>query len=809
MKKVELLAPAGSLQALHGVIRAGADAIYLGGQEYSARAYAENFSDDEIYQAIRLAHLHGRKIYLTVNTLTKEKELDNLYAYIQKFYVFGLDGVIIQDLGVLGMVHRCFPGLEIHASTQMSLTGSFGIKMLQKEGVTRIVPARELSLEEIRKIKARTKVEVETFIHGAMCYCYSGQCLFSSILGRRSGNRGRCAQPCRLPFHIENGKNGYPLSMKDMCTLDILPELIEAGIDSFKIEGRMKRPEYAAGVTAIYRKYIDIYYHDPDDYWIHPNDRKIIHSLYIRSSVGEGYYHRRNGKELLTFDSPAYSETDAGLLESIEKEFLSSKITLPARAVVELKADCSAKLTLMSGPLAVTVEGDIVQKAVKLPLSIEQIAGQMKKGGNYFFKISRVDVVCPDEVFMPISSLNELRRQAAAKLEEELIRHRGFLYENRKERPLYKEDLEETEETAAETEMEKAAETELEAGIKKTAETEFEAKIEKTAEEAGAETETEIELEAGADAGIETETEAETEIDAGADAEIEIEPEPAKEIKPPPEWKFHAAVLTEQQFAGVLQMQIERIYVDYHLLLDAGYTEFEERLQRVNKDGREFYIAGPYVSREDSEKCLVVIRRLIECGMFRGVLIRNLESLGYFAGCLSPEQIVLDAGIYMWNRESLRFAEGKASEYYLPIEYNRAEWKELLEIEDGSLKHSAVIYGRLPMMVTAGCVCKTEGRCRQVSGIMELRDRFKTRFPVWHDCVSCYNVIYNSLPMSLHTIFRESSTKRVEPMCCRLDFTVESKEETMKIIKFFQGYQAGIDLALCKHTTAHYNRGVE
>lgn len=250
MKKVELLAPAGSFQALKGAVSAGADAIYLGGQQYGARAYADNFSKEEICQGIHLAHVFGRKIYLTVNTLVKEKELDLLYDFLLPFYESGLDGVIVQDLGVLRLIRDSFPELSLHASTQMSLTGYRGADFLQKEGVSRIVPARELSLEEIKRIKEYTGIEIESFIHGAMCYCYSGQCLFSSILGGRSGNRGRCAQPCRLPYRTEEGRGEcYPLSMKDMCTLEILPELIEAGIDSFKIEGRMKRPEYAAGVT--------------------------------------------------------------------------------------------------------------------------------------------------------------------------------------------------------------------------------------------------------------------------------------------------------------------------------------------------------------------------------------------------------------------------------------------------------------------------------------------------------------------------------------------------------------------------------
>ncbi|MDE6963990.1 MAG: U32 family peptidase, partial [Lachnospiraceae bacterium] len=283
MKKAELLSPAGNFEALKGAINAGADAVYLGGELYGARAYADNFTQDEILAGLHMAHLFGKKIYLTVNTLVKEKELDGLYDFLKPFYEKGLDGVIVQDLGVLRYIREHFPALPIHASTQMALTGSGGARLMMEEGVSRIVPARELSLKEIRKIKEETGLEMETFIHGAMCYCYSGQCLFSSILGGRSGNRGRCAQPCRLPYKVNGGKECYPLSMRDMCTIRHLPALLDAGIDSFKIEGRMKKPAYAAGVTAIYRKYIDLYEKDRENYRVDRKDWETLNALYIRS----------------------------------------------------------------------------------------------------------------------------------------------------------------------------------------------------------------------------------------------------------------------------------------------------------------------------------------------------------------------------------------------------------------------------------------------------------------------------------------------------------------------------------------------
>ena len=266
-KKVELLAPAGNAEAFYGAIHAGADAIYLGGSRFGARAYAENFSEEELVACIRYAHLFQRKVYLTVNTLVKESEFSGLYEYVLPYYRAGLDGVIVQDMGVFAYLREHFPGMELHGSTQMTITGEYGAAFLKEQGACRVVPARELSLAEIRRIKEVTGLEIECFIHGAMCYCYSGQCLFSSILGGRSGNRGRCAQPCRLPYTTgKHPKECYPLSLKDMCTIEYIPELLEAGIDSFKIEGRMKTALYVATVARTYRKAIDDYFTDPKLY---------------------------------------------------------------------------------------------------------------------------------------------------------------------------------------------------------------------------------------------------------------------------------------------------------------------------------------------------------------------------------------------------------------------------------------------------------------------------------------------------------------------------------------------------------------
>lgn len=260
MRTMELLAPAGSYEGMLGAIHAGADAVYVGGSLYSARAYAENPDTDKLLLGMDYAHLHNKKVYLTLNTLIKERELSTLYSYVKPMYENGLDGIIFQDLGVMGFLREQFPKLPLHASTQLSVTDAGGVLWLEKQGCSRVVLARELSLSEIAAIHAESSLELEVFVHGALCYSYSGQCLLSSLLGGRSGNRGRCAQPCRLPYsyvsetHRKPGREEYLLSPKDLCGIDFLPDLYAAGVTSLKIEGRMKRPEYAAGVVEVYKE---------------------------------------------------------------------------------------------------------------------------------------------------------------------------------------------------------------------------------------------------------------------------------------------------------------------------------------------------------------------------------------------------------------------------------------------------------------------------------------------------------------------------------------------------------------------------
>ena len=299
MKKnqLELLAPAGSYDIFRAVLNAGADAVYVGGGQFGARAYANNFSEEELLRAIDEAHIHGKQLYLTVNTLLKEEELEaQLYDYLRPYYEQGLDAVIVQDMGAFQFIREYFPKMDIHTSTQMTICNRYGAEMMKELGATRVVTAREMSFAEIKDIADHVDIEIESFVHGALCYCYSGQCLLSSMLGGRSGNRGRCAQPCRLPYavldekHREYKKDAYVLSLKDMCGIKDLRGLADAGVYSLKIEGRMKQIPYAAGVVSYYRKYIDLFLSGQETQ-ISEEDYRAVLALGNRCGFTDGYYH--------------------------------------------------------------------------------------------------------------------------------------------------------------------------------------------------------------------------------------------------------------------------------------------------------------------------------------------------------------------------------------------------------------------------------------------------------------------------------------------------------------------------------------
>ena len=421
-KNVEILAPAGSMESLHAAIAGGADAVYLGGTKFGARAYAKNLSEEDLIEAIEYVHIHGRKIYMTVNTLLKDREMDELYDYLLPYYKAGLDGVIVQDIGAISYIREHFPEMPVHASTQMTITNTLGAEYLKRYGITRVVPARELSLEEIEEMKKTTGLEMECFVHGALCYCYSGQCLLSSMIGGRSGNRGQCAQPCRLPYQVNEKKAVDIMSLKDLCTIDILPELIDAGIDSFKIEGRMKQPEYVYTVVRMYRKYADLYLDiikngkKKSAYHVSEADKKELMATYQRRGYCEGYYHQHNGKNMVSLKRPQADKKDG----KEENTWQDIKVQEKINGKLILSVGECAKLTIAFQNIIVECTGQEVQAAKNQPLDPVRIEKQMRKTGNTEFTFDHLDIQTRGNVFMPMQALNELRRYGLEKLEEKI-----------------------------------------------------------------------------------------------------------------------------------------------------------------------------------------------------------------------------------------------------------------------------------------------------------------------------------------------------------------------------------------------------
>lgn len=407
-KDFELLAPAGSLEILKGVIESGADAVYVGGSMFGARAYANNFTEEELLEAIDFAHLRGVKVYLTVNTLIKNSEFSKLYDYLLVYYKRGLDAVIVQDIGVVKAIHEYFPSMEIHTSTQMTVTGADGVRFLSQFGVTRVVMAREVSLAEMKCIHEETGMELEAFVHGALCYSYSGQCLFSSILGGRSGNRGRCAQPCRLPYTVEGKKDEYILSLKDMCGIKALDKLHDAGVYSLKIEGRMKQLEYACGVVKYYRSYIDSKKPVSDaDY-----DR--IKALGNRCGFTDRYYFDHNGSDMVTYVKPNFVSNAAE--PSPEKR----KLSIEGELV--LREGEPGSLTVKRGDVTYKASIEPVSAALKAPLDKKAAIDRINKTGDTDFEFSHIKAQIGENVFVPNGALNKLRRDAISGLCDKLLK---------------------------------------------------------------------------------------------------------------------------------------------------------------------------------------------------------------------------------------------------------------------------------------------------------------------------------------------------------------------------------------------------
>ena len=748
-KRAELLAPAGSFASLKAAVAAGADAVYMGGARFGARAYAQNADQDEMIAAIEYAHLHGCRLYMTVNTLFKENELGELYEYLLPYYKAGLDGVIVQDLGALSFIREHFPGIELHASTQMTITSVYGAKELKRLGCCRVVPAREVSLEEIRRIYDETGMDIETFVHGALCYCYSGQCLMSSLIGGRSGNRGRCAQPCRLPYRVYGQENGTAvnkedqkcvLSMKDLCTLDILPQILEAGVFSLKIEGRMKSPRYTAGVVRIYRKYLDRYLeYGSEGYYVEPEDKKELLDLFDRGGFTSGYYTRHNGRDMIALkEKPEFRETNKELFDFLDREYVETEKKEPVEGYAYLAEGLPSVLTLTCGDISVTVSGQEPQAAKNQPMTREKVIRQLGKTGATAFEFTELEAEVCGALFLPVQALNELRREGFEALTEAI--------QNQWRR--------------------KAPET--------------------------------GEVQNGADSGEKSSRAAGC---AG--------PVPDESAGKRPMYLTVSAETGDQLSAALAVPEVRRICLDASSFQPERWAEF---VQLIHQAGKECYLTLPHIFRTHAIGFFRTYRSCLEQAGFDGLLIRAFEEIQWMREEQISFSASFDASVYAWNHGAVHtLKEEQAAFITAPWELNSRELEPVFEAcRREGLPAELIVYGRAPMMVSAQCITKTVKGCSKCPSLLWMKDRTGARLPVQNHCAFCYNTILNPLPVSLHGC--ADSVKRLAPEGLRLCFTIETGEETKAVLnafaaEFIRGENA--EPPFTEFTRGHFRRGVE
>ena len=727
-KQIELLAPAGSYEGFLAALKAGADGVYAGGDLFGARANAQNFTTEQLIKAIDLAHLTGKKLYLTVNTLIKDRELDMLDSFLTPFYERGLDAVIVQDIGVLIHIRERFPDLSIHCSTQMTLTGVEGAKYMKELGAKRMVTSREISLWEIKEIHEQVPIEIESFIHGALCYSYSGQCLMSGMIGGRSGNRGRCAQTCRLPCDVEkkgktiNGKEEkYILSLKDICTIDLLPQFIQAGVSSLKMEGRMKKPEYTYGVTKIYRHYLDKYLEQGDEHYrVEKKDRDLLLNLYTRSGLSTGYYMERNGREMVTLTSPGYTTDKENSFQKVQEEWKKEEEKQGVKGWFLGKHFHHMELKVQLGEIEVCAKGDFVEEAKNHPVDKEGVRRQLEKTGGtpYFFET--LEISLENRSFFSLKSLNALRRQAFSLLEEKAL---SCYF--RKAKEIYKKE-----------EKEKRRKT-------------------------------------------------------FGNRTIPI----------------HIQLRKEEHLKALIEEEgIHGLYLEGDFLLQKGEKWMSIQVDRIHQREKKVYFVLPSIFRKDTKDMLEKDYAYLFSMDFDGMIVKNYEEIQWLKDMGYKKEKVADHNLYSYNHLSSNWWKKEGMAYdTVPFELN---FKECME--RGVENSEMVVYGYVPLMISAQCVHKSLGKCTKVQEELFLTDRMHKKFLVQNHCLFCYNVIYNSVPLSLHGEWKD--IKKLSPKSIRLQMTMESVKEVLEIVRYYKEFgQKGKETScpVISYTKGHFRRGVQ
>lgn len=837
MRNIEILAPAGSYESLKAAITASCDAVYIGGSMFGARAYANNLTKDTMLEAIDYAHIHNKALYLTVNTLLKEEELQTkLYNYIASFYEQGLDAAIVQDFGVLHFLHREFPDLPLHASTQMTLTMADGANLLKDYGVTRLVTSRELNLEEIKNIRNNTDLEIESFVHGALCYCYSGQCLMSSMIGGRSGNRGRCAQPCRMPYDLyHNGKkltkgnNRYLLSPKDMCTLSIIPELVDAGIDSFKIEGRMKRPEYTALAAHLYRKYVDLYQKlGRKEYTSYiekhsdelERDEKDLMDLYNRGNFTKGYYVSHNGKDMISLTRPNHNGVLVGKVVNVKGNNAGIALIedVHAQDLLEIRKSCtnpkakeSYEFTLKEG----AKKGSIIRTNfyAKTPIFVDQEVYRVKNQelldeiGKKYLQVEKREPISgifvaklnqPMELTLQYTDnkcfhqitvvgnepmLAQKQSATAEQIEKQLKKTNATAY--------YFDDL--TIDIEEQLFIPNGQLNELRRDAIDMLTKEIIASYQRT-------NSVHSEQCKSAQCGV---------------GQCELDPTESRQSK--------LGIVVTLEDTRLLNTVINQSGIDaiYLKCDEVSNSNMIQAAKSVKAKDIAFYMVLPAIFRKDTKKEFEAYLTEALLDELDGIVIKNIEEYAFLQEKLGNRKLdlILDSNLYTLNEEAKVFWREKGIQHFTTsLELNYKEMKNI-----SLLDSDIILYGHVTLMVSAQCLrnstigCVKKGTKTTQSELenpyYEMKDEKQNTFYVRKHCKYCYNTIYNG--NALHLLSQSDEIKQLHPRRIRLDFTMEKEEEVREILSDYiavwkkDAQPRNKNSKDFKYTKGHYNRGIE
>ena len=793
LNRTEILAPAGNYDAVRAAVNAHADAIYLGGSMFSARAFAGNFDEKELLDTIDYCHTFDVKVYMAINTLLKNEEIKRLPEYVKPFYREGVDGIIVQDMGVAGVLSACFPDLPLHGSTQLSVSSEYGAAFLKKIGMTRFVPSRELSLDEIRAIKDKVNIEIETFVHGAMCYSYSGRCLMSSYAGGRSGNRGRCAQPCRKKYRLGD-ESAYMLSLKDMCMLQDIDKLMDAGIDSFKIEGRMKKTEYVAATTYAYKEIRDAYLSGCKDLKkIASGYEDMLRDVYNRGGFYSGYYFTAHGRQMLADIRPNHTGVKIGKVSSIEKPFVKVKLCNDVNAADVLEIRGSKGVVELTCGEAAPAHSTI-----------------FLKGKNFqSFSIG-------DQIYRTRNSklLNDIQKEIIDS--DRKIAVKALLTARIGERIKLSVSTYDTARTKTVNVCVYGPEC-MAASNKPVTQEQLIEKIKKTGG-----TSFEIsEIEADVEDGLFVQISAINGLRRQALDELgrSLADRHKRDIKSViccEDNYDESGFKNQSDMSGfsisVCQEDHVNIVKNYkwvsRVILDYNIRQYRQTM--LNKNTSVF-IALPEIFRQ--KNLVEYADMLSDISDFDGVMIRNIDELGYLIEIGYKGDVVADAGLYVYNDHAAAFYKNQIHN----ISFVSSAELTYNEIKNLSTNTLLKIYGYQKVMVSVNCISGNYcGGCAQKnSQMMNLTDDMGNVFYVRNYCGECYNIMYNGVPTSILDrldLIHDSFTD------VYIELTVEDGEKTNKIMDYIEKNIIGLDdmeqdndlhAPIKEYTRGHYFKGIE